>query len=136
MQKIDKLDVEIQSAMEALSRPAESQPFCQKACQVYADLLRCTEESDLQGQELRLLQELRKERQEVKEDIAYVKERLKSLRSRYRILRCLGPSQEEARQMNAKELRLCLHIHRLPQPGSFLEKQDILNQLVLAGICS
>ena len=133
---IDDLSKEVQAALDALSRPAESPAFCQKACAVYSDLLSCVD-MEAGGTEVKesylLLQRLQAERQEVKKDIAFVKERLKSFRARYRILRCLAPSREEAQQMNARELRLCLHIHKVPQLSGLMDKQDIIEALVSSG---
>ena len=138
VKRIDDLSKEVQAALEALSQPAESYAFCQKACAVYSDLLSCIE-AEARGTELKesyleLLQRLQAERQEVKKDIAFAKERLKSLRARYRILRCLAPSREEAQQMNARELRLCLHIHKVPQLSGLMDKQDIIEALVSSGV--
>ncbi|CAE7837737.1 Beta-xylosidase/alpha-L-arabinofuranosidase 2 [Symbiodinium microadriaticum] len=138
VKRIDDLSKEVQAALEALSQPAESYAFCQKACAVYSDLLSCIEaearKTELKESYLELLQRLQAERQEVKKDIAFAKERLKSLRARYRILRCLAPSREEAQQMNARELRLCLHIHKVPQLSGLMDKQDIIEALVSSGV--
>eukprot|EP00439_Symbiodinium_sp_Y106_P086983 s351_g37.t1 len=70
---IDDLSKEVQAALDALSRPAESPAFCQKACAVYSDLLSCVD-MEAGGTEVKesylLLQRLQAERQEVKKDIA------------------------------------------------------------------
>ena len=135
IERINALDLDVRGALEALKRPAESQAFCDKARHVYSNLLKCMEAENPAAVQ-QLMQGLLNERNEVKNDIAFLKDRLKSLRVRHRILRCLAPSREEARQMNARELRLCLHIHKLPQLSNLVDKQDILDQLERSGaIC-
>ncbi|CAJ1433711.1 unnamed protein product [Effrenium voratum] len=141
VRRIDELDAQLSAASNALSRPAESDTYTQKACCVYSKLLRCMEGHTPQTASSepmlqQLLEQLLVERNEVKSDIAFLKERFKSLRCRHGILRCLGPeTREAAAQMTGKELRLCLHIHKMQEPsGAMTDKQEIIDQLVSAGV--
>eukprot|EP00913_Durusdinium_trenchii_P022943 g21543.t1 len=122
VQRIQDLEVKLQLILEALDRPHHSEAFVQKACGVYLQLLEYLE-NPTSGQVEQLTKQLVSERKEVKSDIAFVKDRLTSLRKRHRILRCLAPSRTAVAAMTAKELRLCLQIHELPDRG-FRERQD------------
>ncbi|CAK8990800.1 unnamed protein product [Durusdinium trenchii] len=132
VQRIQDLEVKLQLILEALDRPHHSEAFVQKACGVYLQLLEYLE-NPTSGQVEQLTKQLVSERKEVKSDIAFVKDRLTSLRKRHRILRCLAPSRTAVAAMTAKELRLCLQIHELPDRG-FRERQDIIDELEKEGI--